>query len=344
MKKKSRLLLSNLFVVCLSAWAMAACEAQETGAMVIREDVDDPYFASVLFAGNGMTIDQSTVRRVLRDEFETVVWLDALYEGLPVFYSEQGYSFDRYRKMAMKPGTDEPLVLGEPLPPASAFPTDLEPTVTQAEAIAAWVESIAREPVPGITVSKPGRQVVTLGIFDINVGTTHPADFKLVWRVQGPNGAPMAMVDAKSGDVLYYDSGIRTALPVSEPTEPAPGEDSQAATFDPVGTWVGGRCSDRDYRREIRFDADYSFSAIDWVAPCPRGKACIWSGIVNRSGTWELYREHDISLEPTSRETRQGKPLATNLHYDVHSGTLHEATPGSVLDCIYERVSEPARP
>jgi len=308
--------------------------------MVIREDVDDPYFASLLFAQNGIDIDQSTVKRVLRDQIETVVWLDALHEGLPVFFHEHGYSFDRQRRMAKIPGTDEPMILGEPLPPASAFPTDLEPSVDRNDAIAAWLESVEREPMLGINASNAGRQQVTLGFHNVNLGTSHPPDFRLVWRVQSPGGAPVAMVDAKLGSVLFFDSGIRSGGPVvSTPPEEQP----QAVEFNPVGTWTSGRCSDRQYRRELQLSADNTFSAIDYVSPCPRGANCVWSGIVNRSGTWELFREHDIKLTETSSVVRQGVPLATDLHYDALSGQLLEATPGSVLNCTYERASNPVR-
>jgi hypothetical protein len=233
------------------------------------------------------------------------------------------------------PGTDEPMILGEPLPPASAFPAVLVPSIERNDAIAAWLEAVEREPMLGINAGNAGRQQVTLGFLNTNRNNAHAANFSLVWRVRSPNGAPVAMVDAESGDVLYFDSGIRSGRPVAP--EAPPENSPRASNSDLAGTWLSGRCSDRKYRRELILSSDNSFTATDYVSPCPPGKTCVWSGIVNRSGTWSMQNLSFVELSPTSPEQRQGVPLARHLHYEGSSDSLLEATPGSVPDCVYHR-------
>jgi hypothetical protein len=52
------------------------------------------------------------------------------------------------------------------------------------------------------------------------------------------------------------------------------------------GTWSSASCGKRAYERIITVGKG-TFTAEDRVSPCPSGKACVWSGIVNRKGTWK---------------------------------------------------------
>ena len=330
----------RLFLICSLGVAISSGSAQ-TNVQVIREDVDDLYHASLLFMENGIPLDTANVSRVLRDNTETLVWVHATFDGLPVFHHEHGYSFDRSRSLARMPGSDEPMILGEPLPDASAFPAEREPSVSREEAVEAWLAEIRSTPFFGGNY-EPDRELrVTLGFYNLNAGRSEAPRLALAWHVLRSNGRlPEAIVDALSGNVLFFDSGVRTSLPVS------PGPDPQETTddtgFDPAGTWTSGRCSDRAYRRELTLSPDNSFAAIDYVSPCPPGKVCIWSGIVNRSGTWSMRNNRLIELSPTSPEERRGAPLARYLHYDGSAETMLEATPGSVANCLYERAGSSA--
>ena len=56
----------------------------------------------------------------------------------------------------------------------------------------------------------------------------------------------------------------------------------------PEGTWSSARCGARGYERRITFAADGTFTAQDRVSPCPENVVCVWSGVINRGGTYTL--------------------------------------------------------
>ncbi|MBT8099922.1 MAG: hypothetical protein KJO82_09235 [Gammaproteobacteria bacterium] len=329
---------TSLLVSMVGGWLLVsavACDAQ-TNLQVTREDVDDLFHASELFKENGMDLNVATVSRVLRDETETLVWLSAMFDGLPVFYHEHGYLFDSGRTLSRKPGSDEPMILGEPLPSADAFPLERKAITAVDDAIDAWLERVRAVPQFSDQLQPNDKPEVTLGFHNTNLGTDKVSRFKLVWRVRANGGRkPEAMVGAIDGNVLFFDSGIRTSRPIPPrpPTNPA----AASRTFSPVDAWTSGGCSDRKYRREIRLSSDNTFSATDYVAPCPPDMTCVWSGIVHHSGTWEIRNERLIELDPASTQNSQGAALATALHVDLATDRLVEATPGSVMNCFYDR-------
>ena len=59
-----------------------------------------------------------------------------------------------------------------------------------------------------------------------------------------------------------------------------------AAAHPLVGSWQAPPCGERTYERQITVDADGTWSALDLVAPCPKGAMCAWSGVVPSEGTW----------------------------------------------------------
>jgi hypothetical protein len=50
--------------------------------------------------------------------------------------------------------------------------------------------------------------------------------------------------------------------------------------------WRSERCGPRHWPRTLFFAADGGFTALDEVAPCPAGAACVWSGIDQYVGSW----------------------------------------------------------
>lgn len=70
-----------------------------------------------------------------------------------------------------------------------------------------------------------------------------------------------------------------SAEPKASASVPTP-----VATFE-EGTYASPHCGGRGYAREVTFDAR-GFTAVDLVSPCPAGTNCIWSGIVERTGTY----------------------------------------------------------
>ena len=87
------------------------------------------------------------------------------------------------------------------------------------------------------------------------------------------------------------------AAPSAMPTVPAtapttvPGTGPVAGATSLVGTWESASCGARTYPRRITFADAAAFTAEDLVSPCPKGTQCIWSGIINRSGTYKIEKD-----------------------------------------------------
>jgi hypothetical protein len=77
---------------------------------------------------------------------------------------------------------------------------------------------------------------------------------------------------------------------VPEVEEAAPPPPAAAGRFPLPSAWSSPACATREYERQIRFEGD-RFHAKDLVAPCPPGTLCVWSGIIDRSGSFSLDRK-----------------------------------------------------
>ena len=75
------------------------------------------------------------------------------------------------------------------------------------------------------------------------------------------------------------------AAPTTVPTIPGAGPASL------VGTWESPSCGARAYARTLTFADATTFTAQDLVSPCPKGTTCVWSGIINRSGTYKTEKD-----------------------------------------------------
>ncbi len=58
-----------------------------------------------------------------------------------------------------------------------------------------------------------------------------------------------------------------------------------------VGDWTSPPCPGRAFARNIHFEADGNYAAMDLVSPCPVGTQCAWSGITAYQGIWEQQHE-----------------------------------------------------
>lgn len=123
------------------------------------------------------------------------------------------------------------------------------------------------------------------------------------------------------------------AVPAPAP-EPVEAEEAQAepdgprvapGRFPTPSAWSSPACDERPYERQIRFD-DGRFAAKDLVSPCPPDKVCVWSGIIDRTGTWTLDRKQlrlTVSGEK-GQDTQADKfPLPPQL-WLAADGTLTE--------------------
>jgi hypothetical protein len=102
-----------------------------------------------------------------------------------------------------------------------------------------------------------------------------------------------------------------------------------------VGTWASPSCGERTYVRQIDFADGGTFSAADLVSPCPPKVVCVWSGIVNRKGTYAVAAGK-IALTVDGSAGPQGKPLPASLGLDPATGAPFE-TDSSGKTCLYER-------
>ena len=123
------------------------------------------------------------------------------------------------------------------------------------------------------------------------------------------------------------------ALPSETSPPGAEGGASPSAAASPAGSWVSDGCGERAYPRELTFAPGGTFTARDLVSPCPAGKTCVWSGIVERSGTWKLDGSR-LTLAPEGGDGKTpGAPFATEL--ELGPDSLVEA--GSGPSCAYRR-------
>ncbi len=125
-----------------------------------------------------------------------------------------------------------------------------------------------------------------------------------------------------------------TSAPVETQATSAPTSSGapSAAPMSLAGAWVSDSCGERKYPRHLTFQEGGTFSSRDLVSPCPPGAACVWSGIVDRSGSFKLEGTR-VTLAVEGPDPAQGAPLATSL--ELGPDSLVE--PSSGQPCAYRR-------
>lgn len=79
-----------------------------------------------------------------------------------------------------------------------------------------------------------------------------------------------------------------------------------------VGDWTSTGCEGRSYARNIRFESENTWAAIDLVSPCPTGTTCSWSGLVTFSGIWKIQGQELLTRE-VGGTTQTGGPHPTKF-------------------------------
>lgn len=93
---------------------------------------------------------------------------------------------------------------------------------------------------------------------------------------------------------------LACAQPPAEAPKPAPAGPSvptllgEAHGVAYLGDWTSKDCTARTFARNIRFEDDGTYAAVDLVSPCPVGTQCAWSGIVAYQG---IYQQQSETLE-----------------------------------------------
>lgn len=95
-------------------------------------------------------------------------------------------------------------------------------------------------------------------------------------------------------------------------------------------TWISAPCEGRGYIRRVTIQQDFTYSAVDLIAPCPPTARCTWSGTLTYGGKW--HKEDGAYLLREEGEVRGEVPHPTKL---VPQGdVLIEQDAGS--NCRYE--------
>lgn len=121
----------------------------------------------------------------------------------------------------------------------------------------------------------------------------------------------------------------------SAEANPGRGGEPRSVPLRLEGTFSSPKCGERPYERRITFEEGGAFKAEDRVSPCPPGAQCIWSGIVDRSGRYEV-RGGGIELTVTGGDSNAAaKPLPSSLGFDAEKGVPFEASPEG--RCLYQK-------
>jgi hypothetical protein len=121
------------------------------------------------------------------------------------------------------------------------------------------------------------------------------------------------------------------AAPVGPaPADPVPSVPTQALE---ARLWTSASCADRAYPRTLAFAGDGTFVARDLVSPCPEGAQCVWSGIVERKGTYTATADRIALALQGNEPAPAAKALPTELRREA-SGAPAEVDAGGTR-CVY---------
>ncbi len=116
---------------------------------------------------------------------------------------------------------------------------------------------------------------------------------------------------------------------------PAGHEGSAPKGFE--GAWLSESCDGRTYPRVVVIQREGTFTAEDQVSPCPAKEICVWSGIVDRAGSW-TWDDGKVNLTVTvvSQAQFDTGNFPADLTLEPETGALVETMDGSY--CPYKRM------
>ncbi len=130
------------------------------------------------------------------------------------------------------------------------------------------------------------------------------------------------------------DTPPGSTTPPTDPTAPTGQTPPGGGDASIAGTYTSPNCGARTYERKLTLNADGTFAAQDLVSPCPPGTQCVWSGIVNRQGTYTRSAD-GLTLKVDGAAPPQGQPLPEKLVIDPT--TKAPAEQGSGAACVYRK-------
>ncbi len=153
-----------------------------------------------------------------------------------------------------------------------------------------------------------------------------------------PAPAPVAPVAASPDPARLLPpdptavGGTPKEMPVNGTTPGMPQVDTLLGKVDGIlieGDWTSKPCEGRNYARNIRFETNRTYAAIDLVSPCPVGTECAWSGMTTFGGKWTIENRELLTRE-LGAGTAEGGPHPTKFVATME-GTLIENR------CVYEK-------
>ena len=154
-----------------------------------------------------------------------------------------------------------------------------------------------------------------------------------------PGAAPVAPptpVPAAADAVLFPPNnavgGTPQEMPANGTTPGMPQVDTLLGKVDGIliaGNWTSKGCEGRTYARNIRFETNRTYAAVDLVSPCPVGTSCAWSGMTAFGGKWTIENRELLTRE-LGAGTAEGGPHPTKFVATM-DGTLIENS------CVYEK-------
>ena len=118
------------------------------------------------------------------------------------------------------------------------------------------------------------------------------------------------------------------------PSTPLPSTAPGVVLLTLDGTWESASCGNRAYPRRITFAEAASFTAEDLISPCPKGTTCVWSGIINRQGTYKVEKD-TVTLTVGKTSTGPAKiEFPTTLTLDAKRAPVETGSDGKA--CVYK--------
>jgi hypothetical protein len=162
--------------------------------------------------------------------------------------------------------------------------------------------------------------------------------------------APAAPISPHPGTTAVTPVATAPATPSATPTVPAtatapttiPGTGPAAGTADLAGTWESASCGARTYARQITFADAAAFAAQDLVSPCPKGTTCVWSGIINRSGTYKLSKDLVLLTVSKTSNGPAKTQFPTTLTFDATHALIEAGSDGK--PCAYKHAGGDRKP
>ena len=154
------------------------------------------------------------------------------------------------------------------------------------------------------------------------------------------NNGPTPVVSLTTSSTNATSAPSATTAPAgtaSAGSEPAPSSNPGI-----VGIWQSSSCGKRKYARLIQFETGGAFQGRDLVSPCPPGTRCLWSGIVNIKGTFEVQTDKiKLANSQPAAGPAPAEPFPTAM--DIDRGT---SSPVEILAdgtrCAYTRADAAA--